>query len=518
MSNLKKQLNERVEEIFKLRCPSAEFIGHIIDLDEAIYYILKLYRSLGGKLKKKIFFKISVDGREINKVKQVAVALVPLNLRDVFPSQAVSSVFYIGLFQMSETKESIKETIGTLTDEIKTVSQKTYFEKSEVHLFYVSDMHNVGFTFEFDICPYCMAKTVEEFGANNRTTLGGSLPFSPKDLIMCALHVKQRLVENTIAYMASSGQYNNTILQNLQKLKGLEHFNWRELKQRVTEYGISQTSERVTAKSSMLSGDQCNTILSNVEVIVNDIEQHTKEKYLNILKLLRNIIIIVEAKQDDPNTKQILTPDRIFKLDKMIMEFLCACYRIWSKGIKAHYFHFLTHLPSMMTELLDDDLSLSILSNQGFERSHLFHHAVFNRVINNGGGRHKIHVTKQLLLWQWRKVLTAIDIGEKFGSTYWNEKRLKQIYSWNSIHLKEAPQELHDLYYDLDESNVDLATLQQTISTSFQEQEQQSQNTEKQSEKTTTKRKQAKNTRQSDQATSFSGTMSTQVSQKKRKF
>ena len=207
---------------------------------------------------------------------------------------------------------------------------------------------------------------------------------------MCALHVKQRLVENTIAYMASSGQYNNTILQNLQKLKGLEHFNWRELKQRVTEYGISQSSERVTAKSSMLSGDQCNTILSNVEVIVNDIEQHTKEKYLNILKLLRNIIIIVEAKQDDPNTKQKLTPGRIFKLDKMIMEFLCACYRIWSKGIKAHYFHFLTHLPSMMTELLDNDLSLSILSNQGFERSHLFHHAVFNRVINNGGGRHKL--------------------------------------------------------------------------------------------------------------------------------
>ena len=73
-----------------------------------------------------------------------------------------------------------------------------------------------------------MAKTVEQFGAKNRTTLGDSLSFSPKDLIMCALHVKQRLVENTIAYMASSGQYNNTILQNLKKLKGLEHFNWRE--------------------------------------------------------------------------------------------------------------------------------------------------------------------------------------------------------------------------------------------------------------------------------------------------
>ena len=67
--------------------------------------------------------------------------------------------------------------------------------------------------------------------------------------------------KSTIVYMASNVQYNNVILQNLQKLKGLEHFNWRELKHRVSEYGISQTSDRVTAKSSMLSEDQCNIIL-----------------------------------------------------------------------------------------------------------------------------------------------------------------------------------------------------------------------------------------------------------------
>ena len=38
---------------------------------------------------------------DVINLKQVAVALVPL--REVFPSQSVSSVFYIGLFQTSET-------------------------------------------------------------------------------------------------------------------------------------------------------------------------------------------------------------------------------------------------------------------------------------------------------------------------------------------------------------------------------------------------------------------------------
>ena len=59
------------------------------------------------------------------------------------------------------------------------------------------------------------------------------------------------------------------------------------------------------------------------------------------------------------------------------------------------------------------DLSLSIVSNQGFERSHLFHHAVFNRIMNNGGGRNAKSNTEQLLLWQWRKVFLACDLLEK---------------------------------------------------------------------------------------------------------
>ena len=76
-----------------------------------------------------------------------------------------------------------------------------------------------------------------------------------KDIVMCVLHIMQRLIENTLGYMASAAHYKDIILESLRKLTGLENFNWREFKQRVTEEGIATTSFRTTVKSSMLSGD-----------------------------------------------------------------------------------------------------------------------------------------------------------------------------------------------------------------------------------------------------------------------
>ncbi|KAG2370827.1 hypothetical protein C9374_013419 [Naegleria lovaniensis] len=502
MTTSKQSLNEQVEKTFKLRCPSSNYIGYIIDLDQAIFYILKLCMSLGKKLPKKIFFKIGVDGREINGVKQVAVALVPLNLRDVFPSQAVYSVFYIGLFQMKETKESIKETIGTLHDEIERVLQKQYFGKHQVCLFYVSDMHNVGMTFSFDLCPYCMAQTIVDFASTPRDSLDGQLPFSPSQTILCALHIKQRLVENVIGYMAST-TYKYEIQKNIQTLHGLETFNWKEFHERVSNYGISQTSARSSIKSCMLSGDHCNTILQNIEKVVDNIEPSTKQKYLQILKLLRNIIIIIEMHQDNENNDNVLTANKIVELDKLIMQFLVACFSIWTQGIKAHYFHFIIHVPSIMSSLFKEKLSLSILSNQGFERSHLFHHAVFNRIINNGGGRTQIHPTKQLLLWQCRKVLVAIDLKEKTGETYWHEKRLKKLYSWDASHVK--PQK--ELYQWYDASLVDptIITDRDNLNMMIQKiQENDKENRKKQTSKDT-------------DTNAFAGRVTATMSHKKRK-
>ena len=268
LKGAKKELDNNIRTRFKIHNPSASFKGHILDLNEAIKAILDLYYALGGKYKKKVYFKISVDGRTIANSKQVAVALVPLNLRSVFKSQAVSSVFYIGLFQMSETTESIEKTIGTISKEITAVQLNQYGKDdsypTSVKLLYVSDMHNVGFTFDYDLCPYCIAKKVENFDAEIRNGISGRFSFQPDEIILCSLHVKQRLVENTIGYMASSCEHKDKILENLKKLKGLEGFSWRELKDRVSENGTPSTQDRVVTKSSMLSGEQCDTILKNV--------------------------------------------------------------------------------------------------------------------------------------------------------------------------------------------------------------------------------------------------------------
>ena len=88
-------------------------------------------------------------------------------------------------------------------------------------------MHNVGFTFDYSFCPYCMAESVEQYDALKREQITGILPFQPKDIVMCVLHIKQRLIENTLGYMASAAHYKDIILENLRKLPGLENFNWR---------------------------------------------------------------------------------------------------------------------------------------------------------------------------------------------------------------------------------------------------------------------------------------------------
>ena len=84
-------------------------------------------------------------------------------------------------------------------------------DQNNFKVFYVSDMHNIGMTFSYEFCPYCKATQVEEFTAEKCKSIEGHLPFHPHQIIMCVLHIKQRLVENTIGYMASSKLWKDVI-------------------------------------------------------------------------------------------------------------------------------------------------------------------------------------------------------------------------------------------------------------------------------------------------------------------
>ena len=348
---------------------------------------------------------------------------------------------------MTETEESIESCIGVLSESIKSIQlEMNKSDENNFKLFYVSDMHNVGHTFNFCVCPYCKASHLYDFLAEKRTTIEGALPFQPHQIIMCILHVKQRLVENTVAYIASSVEWKDVVEGNLTKLPGLETFKWRELKERVSQYGVPTTCERSTVKSSMLSGPQCDTILCNIEKIVDGIDEPSRTQYLTVLKILRNLIITLELPETNNNKPEdVISKEKIVLLRKWIIAFLVKSYELWTDGVKAHYFHYIIHLPDMASMLLDLGLSLSMMSNQGFERSHLFHHSVFNRVLNNGGGRTKVDITKQLLLWQWRKVFLALSICNRTGVTYWDEKRLRKSYTWDESKVKQKSG-LRDLY------------------------------------------------------------------------
>ncbi|KAL9641742.1 hypothetical protein ABK040_007419 [Willaertia magna] len=322
LSNKKKELDKEVENIFKINSPSNKYKGHLIDLNEAVNYILKLYKALG-------------------------------------------------------------------------------------------------------------ANNIDNFNSEKEITLNEILPFILNEIILCYLHVKQKLVENTLVYM-------------------------KKMKQRVNEYNINIFYNRSTTKYSILTNDQCNTILSNIDKITENIELNSAKKY--ILNLLRNIIIIIKMKQDDEDKLKCINLQKIKELEKLILEFLINCFDVWNKSVKTYYFHYIIHIPNIIRNLLQNDLSLSLLSNQGFKRNYKFYHFVFNRILNNGGGRKKIPLTKQLLLWQWRKVLLALEIKKLKGKTYWNEKRLRKEYIWSTDKKKKENNLFNEYIYIEINTNKNILT------------------------------------------------------------
>jgi len=139
----------------------------MVNLEVACEKILTFYRVLGGKKKPrkdKIWWKLCIDGREINSKKQIAIAFVPVNLVFIFKSQDISSVFYIDLLYTSESKETLLEYLQTLSIELKTISSA--LTNQNYHFVYVSNMHNCGLIFYDDFCLYYHATDVTQFSAN----------------------------------------------------------------------------------------------------------------------------------------------------------------------------------------------------------------------------------------------------------------------------------------------------------------------------------------------------------------
>ena len=111
----------------------------------------------------------------------------------------------------------------------------------------------------------------------------------------------------------------------------------------------------------------CDTILQNIEKIIAHVSEESQTQFRIILTLLRNIIILCELPQsNEQETDMVITEDKVDILEKYIYEFLLQCSNKWTKSVTAHYFHYLIHVPAMIKRLLKDELSLSMLSNQGW--------------------------------------------------------------------------------------------------------------------------------------------------------
>ena len=108
-----------------------------------------------------------IDGRTLADGGQVGLAICPLNMRDKFLTQMISSVFYIGLFKCGETKDNVRENIKELKEMIAKIERENGIDvgstyRLQIHFIYVSDLKNIYSIFDnVNCCPLCTCKTDE---------------------------------------------------------------------------------------------------------------------------------------------------------------------------------------------------------------------------------------------------------------------------------------------------------------------------------------------------------------------
>ena len=418
-------MNKKCKKVFKIISTENGKVV-TVSLKRMLRYIFKLYKQQGGTIDKVMNyeFKICCDGRQILNKNQVALATIPLSMEDIFKTQEVLSVFYFGLMEMDETKENvIKYFTSVFKEQIEDIEKNGIVvddEKVNVFFTYVSDLKNCGQVMDTD-CLCCKKKMSEQthsnvfvinhdyYGEDKKSEFG----IKYTNHVFCTLHMKQRIHERLIAYMAGLLDDSDfeKITNNIRGIKCCGDFHWREKKSKhVTSLDAEgYETDRTLFIPNQIRGGAIDVMLNNIDTIFEGITSNRVNDCKVLLQLWRNIVCHFQATNDE-----IRSDSNFYNtLNVSVKLFLALFARIFpNKSMRSPYLHLLTHLEYYIKKFG----SLARYSNQGFENSHKYHKTLLGRISNNGGSATKISNVEFIMYWQCRKMLTCIGSNSKWGS------------------------------------------------------------------------------------------------------
>lgn len=403
--------NQIVEQYFGLTI--TENNGYRSSLRKTIDTIFDIYAIEKGRnaVPHKWEFKMCVDGRQLAEG-QTALAIVPLDREDVFPSQGIHSVFYVAIYDGPETKEALKTNFGYIKEEVKELQQlgmETKYGHMEIEFWYVSDLKNCWEVTNSKsggkFCLFCelqfnmLHDYLHPLTKNARTGLDNL--FGIQRHMFCILHLKQRISETLLFLLAQQSQKTKDELEaNIKRLPGLTRFHF---KLEHNKHGRFFESNH----PCMLKGVECNSIFANIKSVLKNTGSGTEVE--TIWTTWSHIIADMEIKSEEmyqskprPHEIQSIAYSKQTRMQWIRMRietFLKLLGKKYSDCIsRSHYLHILgCHLATHL-ERYD---CLMKFSNQGFENSHQLHRRAWKRVTNGGGGRKIVSPIKQLMLWQF---------------------------------------------------------------------------------------------------------------------
>ncbi len=448
-ANRRSEWNTRVKEHFN--------IGHLPDgfqcsIEAILEVLIGLARKENDSLPDTIKIKLSIDGRNIS-FGQVAVSMTPLNI-PTFKSQAPSSVFCIAILNGSETADIVQDNIRFLNDEIVMIKECGIHYEGEdfdIAFYWCSDLKSLGTISDLNcngqFCPFCTLKRENRFERDRsrfttRQDLKNLLSVESCNHVICILHAKQRIVERLLLLLTHGEQERiDKIVNRIRRLLELNRFNISSKEGKRDSF--------LTMRIDMLTGSQCDTILKHFLAIIEDMCVDTDTDLLHQMVWKQSSIIHLAYME--ATTPELVNYNQS-DLVELLNDWADNLHQLYGEKAFSYYVHIIyAHLPQLLA-----NGSLQPFSGQGFEHSHKEHGVAWKRVTSGGGSvsssRVDTNPIEQLMVWQNRKLLMALDIEDKqWTKVIQSESRRDYLssFDYHQVHdiLPLSPID-HDVHCD----------------------------------------------------------------------
>ncbi|KAG2373259.1 hypothetical protein C9374_003738 [Naegleria lovaniensis] len=356
------------------------------------------------------WFKLNLDGSK----GRVTFACAPLNMKNFGSPQSREAVHPVAVWKGKENQLRaitgiIRVMIESMTChgvDVDGVNHKVDFCVT-TDLLSLKRISNLKFS---QMCPYC--NTLNTFCdhfhlARSKEQLGCLLGVSPFKIVICLLHMKERIMERILIDAIMTSNKRETIVRIIRKIPNLNNFKITEKGQKLKCY---------------LTGKQVNSILSNLRRLRKVIVPQyitLMSKFRNVLKLLQN----ESFSESELNNLQL-------KLNEM-EEVVQSLYT--DSGSQSWYMHILFHHVIPLIKVYGN---LVHFETQGFEGAHIDDERRMKNTSNNGGKYNyldrmfptcKDQSLIQFMLPKIRRLMVCRDLKIPFQNRQRNNEKYKQF-------------------------------------------------------------------------------------------